>query len=58
MNIGPVVRKEFRQIRRDKRALGILIFIPAVLLILVGYALNFDVKHLRLAVYDEDNTRT
>lgn len=58
MNIGPVVRKEFRQIRRDKRALGILIFIPAVLLILVGYALNFDVKHLRLAVYDEDNSRT
>jgi len=58
MNIGPVVRKEFRQIRRDKRALGILIFIPAALLILVGYALNFDVKHLRLAVYDEDNTRT
>lgn len=58
MNIGPVVRKEFRQIRRDKRALGILIFIPALLLVLVGYALNFDVKHLRLAVYDEDNTRT
>ncbi|HLF20811.1 MAG TPA: ABC transporter permease [Bacteroidota bacterium] len=58
MNIGPVVRKEFRQILRDKRALGILIFIPAFLLVLVGYALNFDVKHLRLAVYDEDKTRT
>ena len=58
MNIGPVIRKEFRQIRRDKRALGILIFIPALLLVMVGYALNFDVKHLRVAVYDEDNTRT
>lgn len=56
MNILPIVRKEFRQIRRDKRALGILIFLPGFLLILVGYALNFDVKHVGVAVLDEDKT--
>lgn len=57
-NILPIVKKEFRQLRRDKRALGVLIFIPAFLLILVGYALNFDVKNLSLAVLDYDNSAT
>ncbi|MEK6650900.1 MAG: ABC transporter permease [Bacteroidota bacterium] len=56
MTILPIVRKEFRQIRRDKRALGILIFLPGFLLIIVGYALNFDVKHVGVAVLDEDRT--
>jgi ABC-2 type transport system permease protein len=58
LNIGPIIKKEFRQIRRDKRALGILIFLPAFLLMMVGYALNFDVKHLSVAVYDEDTSST
>lgn len=56
LNILPIIKKEFRQIRRDKRALGILIFIPAFLLVLVGYALNFDVKHLSVAILDQDNS--
>jgi ABC-2 type transport system permease protein len=58
LNILPIVRKEFRQIRRDKRALGVLLFIPSLMLIMFGYALNFDVKHSALAVYDEDNSKT
>lgn len=55
--IRPIVRKEFRQIRRDKRTLGILLFIPAFLLVMYGYALNFDVKHLRLAVVDLEKSQ-
>jgi ABC-2 type transport system permease protein len=58
LNILPIVRKEFRQIRRDKRALGVLLVVPSMMLIMFGYALNFDVKHTALAVYDEDNTQT
>ncbi len=58
LNIMPIVRKEFRQIRRDKRALGVLLFIPSMMLIMFGYALNFDVKHSAIAVYDEDNSKT
>ncbi|MDH7511891.1 MAG: ABC transporter permease [Clostridiales bacterium] len=54
--IKPVVKKEFRQIRRDKRTLGMLLFIPAFLLIMYGYALNFDVKHLALAVLDQEKS--
>jgi ABC-2 type transport system permease protein len=56
--IIPIVRKEFRQIGRDKRILGVLLFIPALMLLMFGYALNFDVKHTSIAVYDEDRTET
>jgi len=51
-----VLRKEFRQIRRDPTSLGMLLFLPAGLIILVGYALNFDVKHIPLATFDQDRT--
>ena len=52
-----IFKKEFRQIRRDPLSLGLLIFIPALLLVLYGYALSFDVKHIRVAVLDEDRTQ-
>jgi ABC-2 type transport system permease protein len=51
-----VGRKEFRQIRRDRRALMILLFVPALLLVLYGYALNFDIRDIRLGVQDRDHT--
>jgi ABC-2 type transport system permease protein len=54
--IKPIIKKEFRQIFRDPRTLVLLVFMPTFLLILFGYALNFDVKHISLAVYDEDKS--
>ena len=51
-----VYRKELRQIARDRRTLLILIFIPAFFLLLYGYALNFDIRHIALAVEDRDGT--
>lgn len=51
-----VGRKEFRQIARDRRTLLILLFIPAFFLLLYGYALNFDIRHVALAVKDNDRT--
>ena len=56
--IGPVMRKEFRQIRRDVRSLIFMIFVPAFMLLMFGFALNFDVKHIPLAVVDQDGSRT
>ena len=55
-SLRPVIVKEFRQIRRDPTSLGMLLFLPAFLIILVGYAMNFDVKHLPLAILDESKT--
>jgi len=56
--IKPIIKKEFRQVSRDTGTLGILVFLPMFLLIMFGYALNFDVKHISLAVYDEDRSKT
>ncbi len=52
-----ILKKEFRQIRRDRLSLGLLLFIPALLLVLYGYALSFDVKHIALGVLDLDRTQ-
>ncbi|MEP6917507.1 MAG: ABC transporter permease [Acidobacteriota bacterium] len=51
-----VCRKELRQIARDQRTLLILVFVPAFFLLLYGYALNFDIRHVALAVEDRDGT--
>jgi len=51
-----VARKELRQIVRDRRTLMILVFVPAFFLLVFGYALNFDVRNVALAVEDRDGT--
>jgi ABC-2 type transport system permease protein len=54
--VRPIVMKEFRQIRRDPTSLGMLLVLPAAMIILVGYALNFDVKHIPLVIWDQSKT--
>jgi ABC-2 type transport system permease protein len=51
-----VASKELRQILRDRRSLLILLFVPAFFLLLFGYALNFDIRNVRLAVQDQDRS--
>ena len=51
-----VAVKEFRQIGRDRRTLFILLFVPAFFLLLYGYALNFDIRNVPLAVQDNDRS--
>ena len=51
-----VANKELRQIGRDRRTLLILLFVPAMFLLLYGYALNFDVRNIALAVEDRDRS--
>jgi drug efflux transport system permease protein len=48
--------KELRQIRRDPLSLIMLLGLPAFMLVIYGFALNFDVRHVRLAVQDRDNS--
>ena len=55
-----IAKKEMRQLKRDTRMLYVLFVFPFVLLIVFGYAINFDVHHIKMAVYDLDksvNTR-
>ena len=51
-----ISRKELHQIVRDRRTLTILLFVPAFFLLLYGYALNFDIRHIGLAVDDGDRS--
>jgi ABC-2 type transport system permease protein len=54
--IGALIRKEFRQVVRDKRSLGVLLFTPLFLLIMFGYAVSLDVRRIGLAVVDENRS--
>jgi ABC-2 type transport system permease protein len=56
MKAVAVARKELRQIVRDRRTLVILLLVPVLFLLLFGYALNWDIRHVRLAVDDRDHT--
>lgn len=51
-----VGRKEVRQILRDRRSLTLLLFVPAFFLLVYGYALNWDIRHVTLAVEDRDRS--
>lgn len=48
--------KEFIQIFRDARTLAVVVILPVLMLVLFGYAINLDVRHLKLAVYDQDRS--
>ncbi|MFW5843219.1 MAG: ABC transporter permease [Spirochaetota bacterium] len=49
-------RKEMRQIFRDKRTLGVLLVLPAFLLVMFGYAISLDVENASIAVVDYDHS--
>ena len=49
-----LIRKEFIQIRRDRRTLVLVLIIPIMQLFLLGYAATNDVRNVPLAVYDQD----
>jgi ABC-2 type transport system permease protein len=51
-----VVVKEFIQMRRDRLTFGMMVGIPMLQLILFGYAINSDPKHLPTAIYAADNS--
>lgn len=52
-----IAKKEVRELKRDKRMLYVLFVFPFILLILFGYAINFDVHHIKLGVYDQNKTQ-
>ncbi|KUO61505.1 multidrug ABC transporter permease [bacterium BRH_c32] len=54
--IYAIAKKETRQLKRDTRMLFIVFFFPVVLLAIFGYAINFDVHHIKLGVYDQDRS--
>ncbi|MDN4480223.1 ABC transporter permease [Demequina muriae] len=48
-----MILKEFRELRRDRRTMAMLVALPIVLLIVFGYAANFTVDEIPTAVTGE-----
>lgn len=55
-NIFAMVQKEFRHLSRDKRTVRLIIFMPLLQMLIYGFAIDTDVKHLYTVVQDEDQT--
>ena len=51
-----IVRKEVRQLSRDRLTFGMIIGIPVIQLLMFGYAINMDVRDLNAAVADMSGT--
>lgn len=58
LRLRSLVRKEFRQLLRDKSNLTIGIGLPIVLILIFGYGLTLDVKNARIAVVLDDASPT
>ena len=48
--------KELVQLRRDRMTFGMMVGLPIMQLMLFGYAINTDVRHMPTLVYDQDRS--
>ena len=56
MRLWPMLWKELVQLRRDRFTLAMMLGIPAIQLVLFGYAIQTEVRHLATVVLDESRT--
>jgi ABC-2 type transport system permease protein len=51
-----IARKELQQLRRDRLTMAMMVALPIIQLLLFGYAINTDVRHIPTVVFDQDHT--
>ena len=54
--IRQMLIKEFIQVFRDPRMRAVIFIVPCMEVLVIGYAVNMDIRDIRTAVYDLDNT--
>jgi len=54
--IRHIIIKEFIQVWRDKKMRFFLVFPPLVQLLVYGYIINFDIKHVTVGIFDESRS--
>lgn len=54
--IMAIVKKEVRQLRRDRLTFGMVVGLPVIQMLLFGYAINTDVRNLSTAIVDQAQT--
>jgi len=52
-----IARKELIQIWRDSRSLGIVLVMPLAMMLLFGYGVNLDMKHIPVCVFDREGSQ-
>ena len=52
--IKHLLKKEFIQIRRDKRMVFVIFVAPLIQLLVLGYVVTTDVNHIPTAIFDQD----
>lgn len=52
-----IAKKEIVQVLRDSRSLIIVLIMPVILVLLFGYGVSLDLKHLPIYVYDRDGSQ-
>ena len=55
--VAAVLMKEFTQMRRDRITLAMVLGVPVMQLLLFGFAINLDPKHLPTAISADDSGR-
>ena len=55
--VWSVMHKEFLHVLRDRRTLLVMILLPVAQLVLFGYAVETEVRHLPTVVVDDDRTQ-
>lgn len=55
--IGAIAGKEFRQLLRDRPTFGMIVGIPLLQIVLFGFAINLDVRHIHAGVADLADTQ-
>ena len=53
IRIGAITFKEFKQLSRDRLTFGMVVMIPLIQLLLFGYAINTNVRHIPAGIFDE-----
>ncbi len=52
-----IAKKEFSELLRDRLYLLFIVVVPVVVMLLIGYGLNFDVKNIPVAFIDYDKSQ-
>ena len=55
-HISAIMFKEFRQLSRDRLTFGMVVMIPLIQLLLFGYAINNNIRNIKVGLVDESGT--
>ncbi len=56
MRLKAIIIREIISVVRDKRSLLLIIFLPIMLMIVYGYGVTFDIRHVPLGVFDQSRS--